>query len=110
MSSFDANLFDAPATPESATRRGRNAPLAERMRPRNLSEFAGSGGSVSGATDPEVLKKGAVPNGFSSAGGQTHNPHALSRGPSGSSGGTGAGAPPLVTGVGALRVASVGKA
>jgi putative ATPase len=41
MSSFDANLFDAPATPESATRRGRNAPLAERMRPRNLSEFAG---------------------------------------------------------------------
>jgi len=41
MSSYDANLFDAPATPESATRRGRNAPLAERMRPRNLSEFAG---------------------------------------------------------------------
>jgi amidase len=56
----------------------------------NLSEFAGSGGSVSGATDPEVLKKGAVPNGFSSEGGQTHNPHDLSRGPSGSSGGTGA--------------------
>ena len=56
----------------------------------NLSEFAGSGGSVSGAADPEVLKKGAVPNGFSSAGGQTHNPHDLSRGPSGSSGGTGA--------------------
>jgi amidase len=56
----------------------------------NLSEFAGSGGSVSGATDPEVLKKGAVPNGFSSAGGQTRNPHALTRGPSGSSGGTGA--------------------
>ncbi|MFL6551041.1 MAG: amidase family protein, partial [Povalibacter sp.] len=40
----------------------------------NLSEFAGSGGSVSGATDPEVLKKGAVPNGSSSMGGQTHNP------------------------------------
>jgi amidase len=56
----------------------------------NLSEFAGSGGSVSGATDPEVLKKGAVPNGFSSEGGQTRNPHDLSRGPSGSSGGTGA--------------------
>ena len=56
----------------------------------NLSEFAGSGGSVSGATDPEVLKKGAVPNGFSSEGGQTHNPHDLTRGPSGSSGGTGA--------------------
>jgi amidase len=56
----------------------------------NLSEFAGSGGSVSGATDPQVLQKGAVPNGFSSAGGQTHNPHDLTRGPSGSSGGTGA--------------------
>jgi amidase len=56
----------------------------------NLSEFAGSGGSVSGATDPEVLKKGAVPNGFSSEGGQTHNPHDLTRGPAGSSGGTGA--------------------
>ncbi|MEJ0035981.1 MAG: amidase family protein [Gammaproteobacteria bacterium] len=57
----------------------------------NLSEFAGSGGSVSGAMDPEVLKAGAVPNGFSSMGLQTHNPHDLTRGPSGSSGGTGAG-------------------
>jgi amidase len=56
----------------------------------NLSEWAGSGGSVSGATDPEVLKAGAVPNGFSSAGGQTLNPHDLTKGPSGSSGGTGA--------------------
>jgi putative ATPase len=37
----EANLFDMPATPESTARRGRNAPLAERMRPRNLSEFAG---------------------------------------------------------------------
>jgi amidase len=56
----------------------------------NLSEWAGSGGSVSGAKDPEVLRLGAVPNGFSSAGGQTRNPHDLMRGPSGSSGGTGA--------------------
>lgn len=56
----------------------------------NLSEFAGSGGSVSGALDPAVLKAGAVPNGFSSMGLQTHNPHDLLRGPSGSSGGTGA--------------------
>ncbi len=56
----------------------------------NLSEWAGSGGSVSGATDPEVLKAGAVPNGSSSMGGQTLNPHDLKRGPSGSSGGTGA--------------------
>lgn len=41
----------------------------------NLSEFAsGSGG----------------PDGFSSMGGQTHNPHDLARGPAGSSGGTGA--------------------
>ena len=56
----------------------------------NLSEWAGSGGSVSGATDLEVLKLGAVPNGSSSMGGQTLNPHDLKRGPSGSSGGTGA--------------------
>ena len=56
----------------------------------NLSEFAGGGGSVGGATDPAVLKAGAVPNGFSSMGLQTRNPHDLTRGPSGSSGGTGA--------------------
>ena len=56
----------------------------------NLSEWAGGGGSVSGAKDPETLKKGAVPNGFSSMGLQTHNPHDLTRGPAGSSGGTGA--------------------
>jgi amidase len=57
----------------------------------NLSEWAGGGGSVSGATDPETRKKGAVPNGSSSMGGQTRNPHDLTRGPAGSSGGTGAG-------------------
>jgi amidase len=56
----------------------------------NLSEWAGGGGSVSGATDPAVLAAGAVPNGSSTAGGQTLNPHDLTRGPAGSSGGTGA--------------------
>ncbi|ATC64760.1 glutamyl-tRNA amidotransferase [Nibricoccus aquaticus] len=56
----------------------------------NLSEWAGSGGSASGAP-ADIVKAGRVPNGFSSAGGQTLNPHALDRGPSGSSGGTGAG-------------------
>jgi Asp-tRNA(Asn)/Glu-tRNA(Gln) amidotransferase A subunit family amidase len=56
----------------------------------NLSEFAGSGGSVSGATDPAIIKAGSVPNGSSSAGGQTKNPHELLHGPAGSSGGTGA--------------------
>ncbi len=55
----------------------------------NLSEWAGGGGSVSGAKDPEVIKKGAVPNGSSSMGGQTKNPHDITRGPAGSSGGTG---------------------
>lgn len=55
----------------------------------NLSEWAGSGGSTSGAPQ-DIAKAGRVPNGFSSAGGQTRNPHALDRGPSGSSGGTGA--------------------
>jgi amidase len=55
----------------------------------NLSEWAGGGGSTSGAP-PELVKIGTVPNGFSSMGLQTHNPHDLSRGPAGSSGGTGA--------------------
>ncbi len=57
----------------------------------NLSEWAGGGGSVSGATDPALLEAGHVPNGFSSLGGQTRNPHDLAHGPAGSSGGTGAG-------------------
>ena len=56
----------------------------------NLSEWAGGGGSISGAKDPELIKAAAIPNGFSSMGLQTHNPHDLTRGPSGSSGGTGA--------------------
>jgi len=56
----------------------------------NLHEFAGSGGSVSGATDPAIIKAGSVPNGSSSAGGQTKNPHELLHGPAGSSSGTGA--------------------
>jgi amidase len=55
----------------------------------NMSEWAGGAGAY-GTTDPEVSKKGAVPNGFSSAGGQTRNPHDPTRGPAGSSGGTGA--------------------
>ncbi len=56
----------------------------------NLNEFAGSGGMVNNAKDPEVVKKGRAPAGFSSMGLQTHNPHALDRVPSSSSGGTGA--------------------
>lgn len=56
----------------------------------NLSEWAGGGGSVSGTTDPKLRRDGRVPNGFSTQGGQTRNPHKLDRGPSGSSGGTGA--------------------
>ena len=56
----------------------------------NLSEWAGSGGSASGAP-PDIVKAGFIPGGYSSAGGQTRNPHALDRSPSGSSGGTGAG-------------------
>ena len=55
----------------------------------NLHEFA-AGGGVGGATDPAILKAGAVPNGFSSMGGQTRNPHDLTRGPAGSSTGTAA--------------------
>ncbi len=96
------NTFDLPTTAGSQMLDGsippKDAYVVKKLRDAgaiilakvNLSEFAGSGGSVSGATDPEVLKKGAVPNGFSSEGGQTHNPHDLTRGPAGSSGGTGA--------------------
>lgn len=57
----------------------------------NLSEWAGGGGSVGALASEELRKKGAVPNGYSSEGGQTRNPHDLTRGPAGSSGGTGAG-------------------
>ena len=39
----------------------------------------------------EFAYGGGAPNGYSSLGGQTHNPHDPSRGPAGSSGGTGAG-------------------
>ena len=41
MTPQESSLFDSPSTPESAARGRRNAPLAERMRPRNLSEYAG---------------------------------------------------------------------
>ena len=41
MSAPDSGLFDIPNTPETRAKRGRNAPLAERMRPRNLAEYAG---------------------------------------------------------------------
>lgn len=56
----------------------------------NMNEFAGSGGMVNGAKDPEVVKAGRAPAGFSTMGLQTLNPHALDRVPSSSSGGTGA--------------------
>ena len=56
----------------------------------NMSEFAAGGGSVIGAKDPAILRAGQIPDGFSSMGGQTRNPHDSSRGPGSSSGGTGA--------------------
>jgi amidase len=96
------NTFDLPTTAGSQMLAGSIPPsdafVVKKMRDAgaiilakvNLSEFAGGGGSVGGAIDPSVLKAGAVPNGFSSMGLQTLNPHDLTRGPSGSSGGTGA--------------------
>lgn len=56
----------------------------------NMSEFAGGGGSTMGATDPAIIQAGRIPAGYSSMGGQTHNPHNTDYVPAGSSGGTGA--------------------
>jgi amidase len=97
------DTFDMPTTAGSSLLKG-NVPkedafVVKKLRDAgaiilakvNTSEFAAGGGSVSGTKDPAVLKAGTVPNGYSSMGGQTRNPHALDRGPSGSSGGTGAG-------------------
>ena len=53
----------------------------------NLSEFAGAGNARNAS--PELAKASAVPQGFSSLGLQTLNPHDLTRNPAGSSGGTG---------------------
>ena len=41
MTPPESSLFDIPNSPESAARRSKGAPLAERMRPRNLTEYAG---------------------------------------------------------------------
>lgn len=97
----NVDTFDLPTTGGSQLLEGSLPPddafIAKKLRDAgaiiiakvNLSEWAGSGGSASGAP-PEIVKAGFIPNGFSSAGGQTKNPHDLTRGPSGSSGGTGA--------------------
>jgi amidase len=88
------NTFDQPTTGGSQLLEGwippADAYVVKRLRDAgvvilakvNLSEFAGGGTVPAGHP--------AVPNGFSSAGGQTRNPHDLTRGPAGSSGGTGA--------------------
>lgn len=97
------NTFDLPTTAGSQLLEGSTPPsdafVVKKLRDAgviilakvNLSEFAAGGGSTAGATDPAIIRAGAVPNGFSSMGLQTLNPHDLTRGPSGSSGGTGAG-------------------
>ncbi|WP_028009116.1 amidase family protein [Solimonas flava] len=55
----------------------------------NLHEFA-AGGGVGGSVDPADYRAAAIPNGYSSMGGQTRNPHELNHGPAGSSTGTAA--------------------
>ncbi|MCP5144183.1 MAG: glutamyl-tRNA amidotransferase [Gammaproteobacteria bacterium] len=98
----NVDTFDLPTTGGSQLLEGSLPPddafIAARLRDAgaiilakvNLSEWAGSGGSASGAP-AAVTRQAFIPGGFSSAGGQTRNPHALDRSPSGSSGGTGAG-------------------
>src|SRR5882757_184847 len=90
------DTFDMPTTAGSSLLKGSVPPddafVVKKLRDAgaiilakvNMSEFAAGGGSVGGAKDPAVLKAGAIPNGYSSMGGQTRNPHALDRGPSGS--------------------------
>jgi len=97
------NTFDMPTTAGSQTLHGsipnEDAFLTKRLREAgaiilaktNLSEFAAGGGSVGGAKDPAIIKAAAIPQGFSSEGGQTLNPHDLKHNPAGSSGGSGAG-------------------
>ena len=87
------NTFDMPTTAGSQLLDGSIPPadgfLTKKLRDAgaiiiakvNLSEFAGGGGSTAGATDPAILKAGTIPNGFSSMGGQTHNPHNTDYGP-----------------------------
>lgn len=96
------NTFDLPTTAGSQLLAGSVPPadafVVKKLREAgaiilakvNMSEFASGGGSVLGATDPAIVKAGTVPDGFSSMGGQTLNPHDLTRGPGSSSGGTGA--------------------
>jgi len=55
----------------------------------NLSEFAGAANLRDAS--PDIVKAAEVPQGYSSLGLQTLNPHDLTRNPAGSSGGTGAG-------------------
>jgi len=81
------NTFDLPTTGGSQVLKGSIPPadafVVKKLRDAgviilakvNMSEFASGGGA---------------PNGFSSMGGQTKNPHDLTKGPAGSSGGTGA--------------------
>jgi amidase len=81
------NTFDLPTTGGSQVLQGSipssDAFVVKKLREAgaiilakvNMSEFASGGGA---------------PNGFSSMGGQTRNPHDLTKGPAGSSGGTGA--------------------
>jgi amidase len=95
------DTFDLPTTAGSQLLEGSIAPddafVVKKLRDAgaiilakvNLSEWAGGGGSTEGAP-PDIVKAGFIPNGASSMGGQTRNPHDTSRGPAGSSGGTGA--------------------
>jgi len=97
----NVDTFDLPTTGGSQLLAGSIAPndafIVRKLRASgaiilakvSLHEWAGGGGSVSGATDPETLRLGRVPNGFASITGQTRNPHDLTRGPAGSSSGTG---------------------
>lgn len=75
------DTFDLPTTGGSQFLEGSIAPddafITKKLR-------------AAGGAPPEIVKAGFIPGGFSSAGGQTRNPHALDRSPSGSSGGTGA--------------------
>jgi len=82
------DTYDLPTTAGSLLLKGSIPPNDAFV----VKKLRDAGAIILGKTNlAEFASGGGAPNGYSSMGGQTRNPHDLSRGPAGSSGGTGAG-------------------